>query len=389
MSQLEIKTSEYQQAFNQKEAHSLIGPNNVILQVNYACYLKCSMCDRHRWVVNGASEKGILTTEELFDLFNQLAVLNTRKITLVGTEPVMRPDLSQILTNIHQQNIKPELYTAGIVLKDEIIGSILENSTDVAFSIDGFYPRSHNRIRMPDGDFDAFYRTLMSISRLREAREKSSSNKQNTHLTANFTIQNDNVLDLMTAGPEEIDNFGVDSLRLSLVHGSGPYVLDQTAIPLIVRFAERIQTAQNLQTQVNFSSGINYLIQGRINPEDFNNNILIPSDMLSGQTTIRCHIHEFSTMVDPQGNIRPCLYLSDDNGPFTVSNRNQFIMGNVKNQSFAEIWNGEKYANFRKTYEYPNLSPASRCRTCEYTEDFQLMDKHLTQSTDEMIKIGW
>ncbi|MDZ7586193.1 MAG: hypothetical protein U0946_00420, partial [Patescibacteria group bacterium] len=108
------------------------------------------MCDRYKWTEQGAPVEKTLTGPELFGLFGQFGALKTRKITLVGTEPVLRPDLPQILTDIRQQGIKPEVYTAGIILKDEIIGSILENFSDAAFSVDGFYPNSHNRIRMPD-----------------------------------------------------------------------------------------------------------------------------------------------------------------------------------------------------------------------------------------------
>lgn len=384
-----VVAGDYQQAVENKEAHSLIGPNNVILQVNYSCYLHCTMCDRYKWSAQGAPVEETLTGQEFSGLFNQFGVLKTRKITLVGTEPVLRPDLPQILTDIRQQGIKPEVYTAGIVLKDEVVDSILENSVDAAFSVDGFYPDSHNRIRMPDKAFDAFSLTLSSIKRLCSARKKHGLTENQSRITANFTIQSGNINDLATAGPKEIEALGVDTLRLSIVHGQGSYVLDQTAIPIIVGFVKRLEAAGQLKTEVGLSSGIIYLLQEKITPEDFDNNILVPSDMLTGKEKIRCHIHEFSTMIDPQGNVRPCLYLYDDNGPYNAGDRDQFIMGNVKEQSVAEIWNGDKYAAFRKAYEYPNLSQNSRCRNCEYTDHFAELDQVIREPKSTLVQIGW
>jgi radical SAM protein with 4Fe4S-binding SPASM domain len=384
-----LPAADYRQAVENKEAHSLIGPNNVILQVNYSCYLHCTMCDRHKWTTQGAPVEEAMTGPELAQLFSQAAALKTRKITLVGTEPVLRPDLPQILTDINEQGIKPEVYTAGIVLQDQVISSILQNSGDAAFSIDGFYPESHNGIRMPDKAFDAFSRTLSSISRLRSARDKSGLTADQSRITVNFTIQSGNLNDLLTAGPDEIEALGVDTLRLSVVHGQGPYVLDRTAIPVIAGFVKRLESAGQLRTEVSLSSGIIYLLAGKITPEDFDQNILIPSETLRGKTKTRCHIHEFSTMIDPEGNVRPCLYLYDDNGPYDTSNRDEFVMGNVKQNSMAEIWNGERYTAFRKAYEYPNLSPGSRCRTCEYNDHFEELDQITAGATTETVQIGW
>ena len=281
------------------------------------------------------------------------------------------------------------MYTAGIILKDEVIGSILENSGDAAFSVDGFYPVSHNLIRMPDKVFDAFSRTLSSIQHLRSDREKQGLTENQSRISANFTIQAGNIEDLATAGPKEIDALGVDTLRLSIVHGQGAYVLDRTAIPIITGFVTRLRSVAQLKTEVSLSSGIIYLLQGKIASEDFDKNVLVPSDTLKGKEKIRCHIHEFSTMIDPQGNVRPCLYLYDDNGPYNSSDRDQFIMGNIKKQDFASIWNGDEYTAFRKAYEYPNLRSGSRCRTCEYTDHFAELDQAVNGHESIPVQIGW
>lgn len=385
----EVRVGEYRQALSTHEAHSLIGPNNVILQVNYGCYLECEMCDRHNWIAQGASNNMSMTTDELSDLFHELSSLNTQKITLVGTEPVMRPDLPEILASIHDKKMKTEMYTAGILLKENVIASILENDVDVAFSIDGFYPKSHNGIRVPNHSFDAFGKTLESTHRLRQARKQARSNSERTAITANFTIQRGNIQDLLTVFADDIDALGVDTLRLSLVHGDGSYKLNKEDISTIAAFCLRLKNV-NCRTTVDLSPNILFLTNGLITPDDFDNNVLIPSQAFKGQRKTGCHIGEMSTMIDPQGNVRPCLYLYDDNGPFNASDRDQFILGDLRSQRFKDIWNGPAYEAFRKAYTSPNYSKGSRCQTCEYFSHFQEIDAAIANADNSrIIQLGW
>lgn len=384
-----VAVQEYREAFGRREAHALIGPHNAILQVNYGCYLKCQMCDRHKWVEQEAPVDEVLTTGELANLFAELAGMNTRKITLVGTEPVMRPDLVKLLAEIRDYGLKPELYTAGVLLKDEVIRAILDYSVDTAFSVDGFYPQSHNRIRMPGKNTNVFRRTLSSISRLRESRNNRGLTSKDDLITANFTIQRGNIEDLKTAGTEQIDALGVDVLRLSLVHGEGPYSLNSGDIQTIADFAGRLKSLQTT-TEVDLSSGVRDVAAGVISPADFDHGVLVPSEILAGKRNIRCHIGEFSAMIDPKGNVRPCLYLYDDNGPYGSSDRDKFILGNVKEKNFREIWRGDNYANFRSAYEFPHLEAGSRCRTCEYMNHFEELDQALeTKDPSGWMMIGW
>ncbi len=387
--QREVNIGEYKLALLSHEAHSLIGPNNVILQVNYGCYLECQMCDRHSWVAQGASNEWSMTTNELDSLFEELSALGTKKITMVGTEPVMRPDLPEILSSIQKKGMKAELYTAGILLRDDVVESILDTGADVSFSVDGFYPNSHNGIRMPHHTFDAFGKTLASIHHLRQDREKRKFDQSQTVITANFTLQKGNVEDLATVSETEIDALGVDIIRISLVHGAGSYMLDRYDIPAIADFCARL-AEMDCRTQVDLSPNILYLVNGRILPADFDKNVLVPSDAYHSKQKAQCHIGEMSTMIDPQGDVRPCLYLYDDNGPFKTSDRDTFILGNVRTQRFEDIWNGPAYQAFRKAYQSPHYEAGSRCSTCEYFTAFQDIDTALANGDNSSsIQVGW
>lgn len=355
-------------------------PSNIILQVNYGCYLKCEMCERHTWTENNAPADSVLSNPELTDLFTQLSQKGTKRITLVGTEPVLRPDIKDILYKIRSLGMKPELYTAGIVLDDKLVTVILDSVSDVSFSIDGFKQDSHNRIRYPSGQMDAFGKTLSSIKKLSEARDLRGLTKEDVRITANFTLQSGNINNLETVTQDQIDYFGVDTLRISVVHGSGSFVLDRKAIPLITKFVGEVKKMQT-KTNINFSSAVTNLCNGLIEPNDFDKNILIPSSLVRGDSIVGCHINELSATIDPQGNVYPCLYLYDDNGPYQDNSRQEFVMGNIKSQNFSDVWNGEKFKVFRSK-KYPDLSEGSRCRTCEYIDSFLEIERRNINNTD-------
>lgn len=66
-----------------------------------------------------------------------------------------------------------------------------------------------------------------------------------------------------------------------------------------------------------------------------------------------CLVPWFSTYIAANGNVLPCCYLTDEH----------YILGNVLNTPFNEIWNGPEYRNFRKNLreDRKNLSGCNYC----------------------------
>jgi radical SAM protein with 4Fe4S-binding SPASM domain len=63
------------------------------------------------------------------------------------------------------------------------------------------------------------------------------------------------------------------------------------------------------------------------------------------------------TVVNVDGSVTPCCYLRPDMGE-------AFVMGNVFESSFAEIWRGEKYRAFRAAMlaGRESMPVCNRCR---------------------------
>ncbi|WP_394836933.1 glycosyltransferase [Pendulispora rubella] len=96
--------------------------------------------------------------------------------------------------------------------------------------------------------------------------------------------------------------------------------------------------------------GVDRLRIKTVNAEDDESRHLVPKELLLSRYRAdgRSHnrLHPFCTMawdhtvVNVDGSVTPCCYLRPDMGA-------EFVMGNVFETSFAEIWRGEKYRAFR------------------------------------------
>lgn len=389
-----VDAQDYREAFLEGRAHNFLGPRNVLVQVNWDCYLDCKTCHRNEWASYGYDDREALGLDELQTIFKHSSQLGTHRITIVGTEPAMRNDLPEIIEAISVNKIKPELYLSGIVLSFKQIDAILEHQADVAFSIDGFSPEVHNNIRRADGRIDAFSKTLDSIRRLLEERQKKHLTKAEVRVTANMVLQKDNIEGLKDVTLEDIDGFGLDVFRICLAHGNPDhdnFILESADIKTVLEFAHRVynyQASGLLKTEVEFSDAVHWLIDQKISPEHFNRNILVPSAIINGEVLVACHIGEMSLVIAPDGNVYPCLYLYDDNGSVTESSRDQYIIGNLRETSLLEIWESPAYHQFRRNH-YPNFQLRA-CQICEYVgHNFLAMDRTIEGQSEDSLLIGW
>ena len=95
-------------------------------------------------------------------------------------------------------------------------------------------------------------------------------------------------------------------------------------------------------------------------------NLTLPNHI---KNKILCFAPWNMATIDPFGNVYPCCYactfqnLSEDLTHSYWGNED-LSMGNLKQNSFEEIWNGEKFARFRGKLKDPPRFPM--CESCGY-----------------------
>ena len=82
------------------------------------------------------------------------------------------------------------------------------------------------------------------------------------------------------------------------------------------------------------------------------------SEVESVYLTKNCNIAWECPFIDKDGNVFACFYASIDS---------KYIVGNINQKSFEEIWRGERYARFRNALLSEETTPEI-CRICDVTE---------------------
>ncbi|MBN1669945.1 MAG: radical SAM protein [Kiritimatiellae bacterium] len=130
--------------------------------VNWAVTGRCNLRCRHCYGDYGAAQKAELPLDLLLRTVDELQAMGTRRITLEGGEPLVRPDIVRLVDHIRSRRIEIALCTNGILLPgllDELAGKI-----DLfVLSLDGSEP--YNDWLRGKG---AYRKTLAALEALRE-----------------------------------------------------------------------------------------------------------------------------------------------------------------------------------------------------------------------------
>lgn len=140
----------------------LAGPILGTLQTNYTCNLHCRIC--------GLPERGEslrrsglreLDTRGMLALIDGFAAIGTLGIGFTGGEPLLRPDLWELLAHCRRRGMLAHLNTNGLLLDREAVRRLLEAGVDsLNVSLDGATAATHERIRGLPG---AFARTVAAV----------------------------------------------------------------------------------------------------------------------------------------------------------------------------------------------------------------------------------
>ena len=121
----------------------LLGPLAVHLEVIAACDLHCAHC-----FAGALPRKGQLSVEEIDALCAELASMGSFRLGLTGGEPLLRPDLLDIVDVATGHGLHPCLTTHGLRLDERWAQEL--GKRDLVWlnvSLDGATAESHDRIR--------------------------------------------------------------------------------------------------------------------------------------------------------------------------------------------------------------------------------------------------
>ena len=107
---------------------------SVNLHITNACNYQCNFCFAHFNETNN-----LLRFKDWQTIIKKLKEVNCQKITFVGGEPLLHPDLAKLLAYTKSLGITTSIVTNGSLLTPEFLEANHQNIDWIGFSIDSIY----------------------------------------------------------------------------------------------------------------------------------------------------------------------------------------------------------------------------------------------------------
>ena len=324
------------------------------LSVNTICNQRCLICQR--WRMHWQREQDRLTLDEIKDLVYQLVKdLHVKRFRITSTEPLLRPDLPEIVRYIRQFT-GCSLITNGMAFTPQLARELIEAGiSKVRFSIDA--PNEVNdELRGLKGSWD---RSRRGIQILKEAKEKAGTPYPKIEIYAVLTKLNIGYIPDMYRFVAEQD---LDGLAFGIVwentaegvertHWKGRRIARSHMIPVNGSLKPTRGQISDLRGKL-VKMGL--ITRGTERVKKVLERIL---RVIGGRRFFRCPYHYFIN-IDPVGNFIPCTAMGGCS------------FGNIREKRAADIWFSREHYEF---IAHIGREPFPVCREiCDVKEELYM-----------------
>lgn len=143
--------------------HVQIGPTNF-------CNHDCTFCYAARTMFDAKGvDRSRIDVDRLMEVMDEMKVYGLRAATLVGAgEPTLHPRISEIIEGLGRRGIEVAMFTNGSCITERTARAIADYCTFVRFSLTGASHEVHDLVHA-NGDFD---RVVENIARVVKARHR-------------------------------------------------------------------------------------------------------------------------------------------------------------------------------------------------------------------------
>jgi MoaA/NifB/PqqE/SkfB family radical SAM enzyme len=299
------------------------GPDLFNIHPTHACNHTCLYCTRHspylRSLVNPEDTVGSLDFKIIQNLVNDLSKMGTRKIILSGGgEPFLHPSIYQIIQFIKSKGMYCGIFTNATAAGEEGPRRILEAGVDDLFiGVGAFDKTSYEKIHQVKNDFVKLKSFLNYFKKIIPSKRPQ--------LTMVNVVTKDNI--------SQISNM-VDFAQIYFDRIYFWQMLVLEGLQLLAPSKEQIRDfLKNLKKIKK-----NLKIKNNLKEFAFHsiyNNFILPCTGRTIHANLPCYVGWFYGRIDANANLRPCC-------------GNRAFLGNIKEDSFANLWHSAEYNNFRK-----------------------------------------
>ena len=327
-------------------------PLRYFFELTHLCNLNCPYCYIGK---NRAKEE--LSTNEWLNVIKQIPFYGF--ITLVGGEPLIRKDFSEILFACAKKTFgKVNVVTNGTLLEDKIADDIIKSKMLLlSVSLDG-WGKNHDKFRNKEGIFNTIKNNLENLN------EKRKKEKSPLMIDIKTIVLKDNLEDILKlyeyATNSKFEFLSISFLRNNNLKQNGTLydsfdeIFYKPEYPIekyfdLEEFEKIYLEIQKIKkfskTKIRFAPKFdndNPEIELKAIKNFFNN----PKKDIK-EIYYPCLYPYSNTIINPMGDIYPCL---------------SYKMGNIKEQKLIDIINNPKYRCFRKNLKHSKIF--SSCQMC-------------------------
>jgi radical SAM protein with 4Fe4S-binding SPASM domain len=320
---------------NLKRDRQLSAPLFVIWEITGACNLRCKHCLSDSGKLH-SNELNTLEAKKLIDTLEMMKVFN---ISFSGGEPLIRPDIFELLEYASQKRIGIDLLTNGALITKETIDR-LENTNifHLQVSIDGI-GKTHDNFRGIKGSYE---RAVNAIKLLRDAN-------YGVAISSAVTKQN---IDEIPKIIDMADDLGAYSYKTTFFMPTGRGKDNVDDLILTPRDVKKftfmmIEKKKEIGDKINISCETDYpwLVEST-DKEIFN------SLKTEDSSKIGCTAGNSSFYITPDGKITPCPFLR------------KFVAGDIRIKDVKEIWDNSPAFDIFRNITRGDLK--GKCSGCKY-----------------------
>ena len=310
----------------------------VILMPHSRCNCRCVMCD----IWKGNNNVKQLNEADIEKLLSSLKKFNTKSIVMSGGEALMHPNFFRLCEIIKAHKMSITILSTGLLLQ-KYTNEIIAMTDEVIVSLDGS-KEVHDKIRNIPNAYEKLKEGVQSIKKI----------KKDYRVTGRSVIQHANYLDF----PNIVDaahEIGLDQISFLTADVS----TDAFNRPELWSEDKIGEISLSIDELKKFKDIIEYLIKSH--SKDFQNGFIAESPDkirrfyfyyaafygLNEFPEVRCNAPWVSTVIEPDGTIRPCFFHKK--------------IGSIFDNTVDEILNSDESISFRKNL---NMQTDPICKKC-------------------------
>jgi len=335
---------------DEREGDLLLHPRlpdakKLYIEVTTACNLNCQTCIRHSWTDPHAHMK-VATFKRIMESLDDLPMLERVIFTSFG-EPLVNRNLMPMIEEVRKRDLAVTLGSNGVLLTEDVVRELIRLEVDqLVVSIDGGKPETYEGVRGTQLSL-----ILENIKRFNQIKNEMGLVKPSLGIEFVAMKSNqDELRDLLELASD------LNASRLVVSHVL-PYTKEMDEEKLYgYGPREPLKTGSwPIKTDVWVRWGF----------------LELPRMFWGAER--RCKfVQDKSIVVGWDGSVSPCYAFSHSYKYYAVDgvekNVERYVLGNVNEESLADIWMNEEFTCFRsdvRSFHFPSCPDCDLRETCD------------------------